>query len=698
LVGAELPGGLKIKKAALRGVESHGMLCSAKELGMAESSEGLMILAADAQPGADVRQVLACDDVTIELGLTPNRADCLSIAGIAREVAALNRISARDAAPKETPPAIAEHFPVLVETKAGCARYVGRVIKNVDARAPTPLWMRERLRRCGVRSIAAVVDVTNYVMLEYGQPMHAFDLAKLSGGIVVRKAVDGEKITLLDGREIELTSETLVIADHKHPQALAGIMGGLNSSVTDGTRDIFLESAFFAPTAIAGRARAYGMHTDSSHRFERGVDPTLQRRAIERATELIQQIAGGRTGPITDVSYDAELPRRTTITLRRARIERVLGVAIADAQVSDILTRLGMTVAANNEGWTVVPPSFRFDVAMEIDLIEELARVYGYDKVPNRQPVATLAMRPSPESSIGLGDVRNVLVQRGYHEVITYSFVDPALQQAIDPARTPIMLANPIASDMSAMRTSTWPGLVNALKHNLHRRQERVRIFESGMRFLRDGQATTQDTVIGGLVTGRVEAEQWSGQKRDADFYDVKSDVEQVLQLVVGAEAGFVRREHPALHPGRCAAIVRGDRVVGWIGELHPAAAKKLDLDAGVYLFELEFDALRAARARRYREISRFPSIRRDIAIVVDEGLPYADVERQVRDAAPALLAEFQLFDVYIGKGIESGRKSLAIGLTFQALDRTLSDGDVDHDLQKILALLEKNFGARLRS
>lgn len=698
-IGAELPGGMKIKQAALRGAESSGMLCSAKELGMAESADGLMILAPDAAAGTDVRRVLECDDVSIELGLTPNRSDCLSVAGVAREVAVLNRMSVKAPEIDLTAPSITDVFPVEIQVPADCPRYVGRVLKGVRTNIPSPLWLLERLRRSGVRSISVVVDVTNYVMLELGQPMHAFDLAKLHGGIVVRKARADEKIKLLDGRDVTLTAETLIIADALAPQAIAGVMGGMDSAVSDTTHDIFLESAFFAPSAVAGRARAFGMHTDSSHRFERGVDPQLQSRAIERATALILQIAGGQAGPVIDVTHAAHLPIRNPIILRRARITRVLGVTIPDDKVLDILTRLGMTVGAATDGWTVTPPMFRFDVALEVDLIEELARVFGYDHIPNQRPRAAFAMLPVPDAGIDINDVRESLLRRGYQEVITYSFVDPKLQQLLDPARKPITLANPIASDMSVMRTGLWPGMVKTLLHNLNRQQDRVRIFESGLRFIQNAGATQQDTVIGGLVYGAVEPEQWGAQKRAADFFDVKADVLQMLQLA-GAVPGFdfTRAEHPALHPGRSAAITRGGKSVGWIGELHPSVVQQLDLPSASYVFEIEYTAIAVAAARQFREISRFPSIRRDIAVVLGEAVAYAEVEQRIRAAAPELLTHLQLFDVYKGKGIESGSKSLALGLTFQTLERTLSDGDVDTALQHILTTLAQYFGAKLRS
>ncbi len=699
MVGAELPGGLKIKKAALRGVESHGMLCSAKELGMAESSDGLMILPATAKSGADVRDILDCDDVTIELGLTPNRGDCLSVLGVAREVAALYSLPLHAAVIPAVPALVKELFPVTIEAPSDCPRYCGRIIRNVNARAASPLWLQERLRRSGVRSLSAIVDVTNYVMLELGQPMHAFDLAKLSGGIVVRKAQAGEQIVLLDQRAIALKEGSLVIADQRAPQALAGIMGGLAASVTDATTDIVLESAFFAPAAIAGRAREYGMHTDSSHRFERGVDPTVQRDAIERATALILEIAGGKPGLVVDVKHEKSVPTSRPIRLRQARIQRILGLEIEANAVEEICRRLGMNIKSVADGWDVVAPAYRFDIGREIDLVEEIARIYGYNRIPARRPAAPLVMRPVPEARIAASELRDVLIQRGYQEVITYSFVDPALQAVLDPSREPVVLANPIASDMSVMRTSLWPGLVKTLLHNLNRQQDRVRIFEQGMRFVRDSSGTIQDTVVGGLVYGSSLPEQWGDAKRAADLFDLKGDVEQlVARAARRAPFAFMRAEHPALHPGRCAAIVHDGRVVGWTGELHPSVVRKLDLPQPALVFEIETSAIEASALPRFAEISKFPAIRRDIAIVVDTGVAYADLVNAVRANAPAALQHFQLFDVYAGKGIEPGTKSLALGLTFQALDRTLSDGEVDHDLQHIVAVLNNQFGAKLRS
>jgi phenylalanyl-tRNA synthetase beta chain len=699
MIGAELPGGMKIKKAALRGVESNGMLCSAKELGMAETSEGLMILPADAAAGTDVRKLLGCDDQTFELGLTPNRGDCLSVQGVAREVAAINSVKLTIAEPAAIAAQIADTLPVALEAAADCPRYCGRVVRGINARAASPLWLQERLRRSGVRSISAIVDVTNYVMLEMGQPMHAFDLAKLSGGILVRKSKPAEELQLLDQREIELKEGSLVIADQRSAQALAGIMGGLASSVTDATRDIFLESAFFAPAAIAGRAREYGMHTDSSHRFERGVDPTMQRKAIERATALILQIAGGRPGPVIDVADQKHLPTRAPFVLRRARIARVLGVQLTDSEVADICVRLGMTSKPTPDGWSIEAPAHRFDIAREIDMIEELARIYGYNRIPARNPGVPLAMLSRAEGFVSASELRRVLTQRGYQEVITYSFVDPTMQAMLDPARTSIMLANPIASDMSAMRTSLWPGLIKTLMHNLNRQQDRVRIFEHGMRFLRDGANTIQDMVIGGLVYGHALPEQWGDAKRPVDFFDAKGDVEHVIaRAATGRRFDFVRGEHPALHPGRSASIVCDGRPAGWIGELHPSLIRKLDLPSAPILFEVEGAAVARAAVPRFSEISRFPAIRRDIAVVVSAAVSYSDLADAIRAHAPGLLQHFQLFDVYAGKGIEPGTKSLALGLTFQALERTLSDGDVDHDVQHIVAVLDKQFGAKLRS
>jgi phenylalanyl-tRNA synthetase beta chain len=698
VVGATLPGDFKIKRAKLRGVESLGMICSAAELGLADSSSGIMPLPPDAPIGADFRRYLLLDDACIEVDLTPDRGDCLSVAGIAAEVAVINRALLTPPAVAHVAAAIDDRFPVAVDAPAACPRYACRVVRGIDPAAQTPLWMKERLRRSGIRAISPVVDVTNYVMLELGQPMHAFDLAQLDGEIRVRMAKPDEKLMLLSGEELTLRGDSLVIADASKPLALAGIMGGEHSGVTAGTVDILFESAFFAPMAVLGRARSYGQHTDSSHRFERGVDPQGQVRALERATELLVAMAGGRAGPVVDVVSQEHLPTPPVIHLRRERIARVLGVAVDDAQVADILMRLGMHVTNVSDGWDVTPPSARFDVGIEVDLIEEIGRIYGFAAIPAARSVAHVDMHAPREVAFDLDQAKRVLVSRDYHEVVAYSFVSPKLQQLVDPGVQPIALANPISADLSVMRTSLWAGLLATAAYNQSRQTERVRIFESGLRFLRQDTDIKQERYLSGLVCGSALAEQWGVPARGVDFFDVKADIEAVLAQQ-GAHEALVFRpgEHPALHPGQCAAIARGEAVVGYVGLLHPRIEKELDLVGPVYLFELLLDGLGEGRLPKFAPLSKFPSIRRDVALVVDRAVPFAHVEDCARRAAPAIVQEIRLFDVYKGEKIDSGLKSLALGLILQDSSDTLTDQKVDAAVQGILQALSAELGARLR-
>ena len=699
LIGAVLPGDFKIKKSKLRGVESHGMLCSASELGMAENSEGLLILPADAEAGTDVRELLKLDDVAIEIGLTPNRGDCLSLAGIAREVGVLNQQSVSEPEIADVAESHAETLSVELEAPQACSRYVGRIIKGINPNAETPLWMQERLRRSDVRPISPVVDVTNYVMLELGQPMHAFDLAKIKGGIKVRYANQGEQLVLLDGQEVEINENTLVIADHKSPLAMAGIMGGEASSVTDATVDIFLESAFFTPDQMMGQARQYGLHTDSSHRFERGVDFELPVKAIKRATQLLQEIVGGQVGPISEACERANLPSRRAILLRADRIKRLLGIELAYDEVTELLQRLGMKVEAETGQWQVIPPSFRFDIAIEADLIEEVGRVYGYDKLPSEAPQIPMAVELPREAQVPMNQVKRFLVDRGYQEAITYSFVDHEIQQLITPDLEAIALANPISADMAVMRTSLWAGLLQALKYNLNRQQGRARLFEQGVKYIKQGDEIKEERVISGLVSGLAAEEQWSQSKRATDFFDIKADVEALLGLT-GHSSSYVFEieTQAALHPGQTAAIKdQSGTILGWIGKLHPVLEKKLGLNGQIYLFELAESIFSSARLPQYAELSKFPSVRRDLAIVVDEQVTAAQVEACIADVSGEYLANLQLFDVYCGEGIESGRKSLALGLTFQDHSRTLKDKDVDALISSILEKLNQKLHATLR-
>ncbi|MDY1046612.1 phenylalanine--tRNA ligase subunit beta [Pseudomonas coleopterorum] len=698
-IGAQLPGDFKIKKAKLRGVESNGMLCSQSELQVGEANDGLMELPADAPTGEDFRVYLGLDDASIEVDLTPNRGDCLSLAGLAREVGALY------AAPVTRPVVAAvasvndDVLPVEVLAPAACPRFLGRVVRNVDLSRATPLWMVERLRRSEVRSIDAAVDITNYVMIELGQPMHAYDLAEIDGGIRVRMAEEGEKITLLDGQEVALRSDTLVIADHARLLGIAGVMGGENSGVTAKTRDVFLEAAFFEPISVAGKARSYGLHTDASHRFERGVDSNLAREAMERATALLLDIAGGEPGPIIESVSPEHLPQIAPITLRAERVSQMLGLELGSSEIEALLTGLGLGVEASGEGqWAVEVPSHRFDISLEVDLIEELARLYGYNRLPVRYPQARLAPQASPEARSDLPALRRLLVARGYQEAITYSFIDPKLFELFSPGVEPLLLANPISTDMAAMRASLWPGLVKALQHNLNRQQDRVRLFESGLRFVGQLDGLKQEPMLAGVVCGSRLPEGWAQGRETVDFFDVKADVEAVLGFAGALDAfTFVPGQHPALHPGQTARIERDGQEVGYLGALHPELVKSLGLDRAVFVFELVLAEVSEGRLPKFQELSRFPEVRRDLALLADRDVAASAVMEVIRENAGEWLTDLRLFDVYQGKGIDPHRKSLAVGLTWQHPSRTLNDDEVNTTTQAILTSLEQRLNATLR-
>ncbi|HHO69748.1 MAG TPA: phenylalanine--tRNA ligase subunit beta [Gammaproteobacteria bacterium] len=696
-VGGRMPDGTRIKRAKLRGVASSGMLCSARELGLSEEASGLMELPADAPVGADLRDWLQLDDSIIEIDLTPNRGDCLGMEGVAREIGALTSTDVKGPEFRVVVAALEDALPITVAAPQACPRYLGRVIRGIDPAARTPLWMQERLRRGGIRSLGPLVDVTNYVMLELGQPMHAFDLARLAGGIEVRHARPGETLTLLDESVIELDEDTLLIADAEKPLALAGIMGGIDSGVSDATDSLFLEVACFAPEAIAGRARRYGLNTDSSYRFERGVDPALQHRAMERATALLLELVGGQAGPVTEAVEPAALPAKAPIGLRTARIERLLGFCPPPAQVQDILARLGMQVAAGPEGWQVTPPTFRYDISMEADLIEEIGRVYGYNRLPTGACRGRLEMRPRPEARLPLQRLRALLVDRGYQEAITYSFVDADLNRAVEPELEAVPLANPLSADLSHMRTSLWPGLLKAVQHNRHRQQSRVRLFESGLRYIRHGNDISQENMIAGVLTGERLPAGWSQDTRTVDFYDAKGDVEALLALGGHDDLDWTAAAHPALHPGQSAALRRGGGVIGWLGRVHPRLAQRLEIPDQTFLFQLKLDEILEGRVPSFQKLSRFPSIRRDVAVVVDANIPSRDLAQTIREAAGPLLQELNLFDVYQGEGIETGLKSIAFGLILQDSSRTLTDEEVDAVMQAVTARLEQKFGATLR-
>jgi phenylalanyl-tRNA synthetase beta chain len=696
-VGAVMPG-FKIKKAKLRGVESYGMLCSAKEVGLAETSEGLMDLPVDAEVGRDFRDWMDLNDAVYDIDLTPNRADCLSIAGIAREAALLTERPLTEPAIEAIVPEIDDEQSISVSAKEDCPRYAGRIMRNVDAAAATPLWMQERLRRSGIRSINAVVDITNYVMLELGQPMHAFDLAKLSGAVQVRLAEQGESLTLLDGQEISLKADALIIADDNGPLALAGVMGGKDSGVETTAEDIFLECAFFEPSKIAGKARMYGLHTDSSHRFERGVDPELQVRAVERASHLIREICGGQVGPVTDISALKE-DRSPVINFRLASIERLLGIALPAEEVQGILKRLGCTFEAAEQGWTVRPPSYRFDIAIEVDLVEEVARVYGYHRIEGESITQKMDIRQIDESQLPVSRLQHTLADLGYWEAITFSFVDAEIESLLSPGLKPVKLANPISSELSVMRTTLWSGLIRAVQHNLNRQQSRVRLFETGLSFVPgEGDAMTQDAKLAGIITGEINPESWSSAARSVDFYDLKGDVEMLLANGQQGEISFqALTDHPALHPGQSALIMLDGEKIGVMGALHPSLEQVLDIDQRLFMFELSLSRVSTVKVPKYAELSKYPAIRRDLALLVDEGVTAAQVVDAVTELAIPEIQDLYIFDVYTGEGVASGLKSIALGLILQDLSRTLNDKEVEEIIIKVVSRLENYIGASLR-
>jgi phenylalanyl-tRNA synthetase beta chain len=623
----------------------------------------------------------------------------LSVGGIAREVALLNDMPMRSPSYDNVSVTIDDQFPVELVAADRCPRYMGRVIKGVDLSRPSPLWMQEKLRRSGLRSIDAVVDVTNYVLLEMGQPMHAFDLDQLRGGIVVRTSKEGEQLELLDGQTIELKPDSLVITDDTGPVALAGIMGGQATAVSATSRNIFLEAAFFAPVLLAGKARAYGLHTDSSHRFERGVDFELQTQAIERASQLLLEAVGGDAGPIVEVTSDANLPVFADVTLRAPRIEKMLGFALEGNEVERILSGLGLGVTATDDGWVCTVPSWRFDIAIEADLLEELARIYGYNRLPVTHIVADLVIPAKPETELSPRYLRRHLSARGYREAITYTFIEPALQQLFNPSITPVELSNPISADMSVMRTSLIPGLITAVLRNTNRQKPRVRLFETGLRFVPGSDGLEQTPTLAVVATGQRFSENWANEKAAGDFFDLKGDLESMLALTRNAsnfEFSACARE--AMHSGQTAAISLAGKEMGYIGVLHPSIATKVGLNAPLYVCEIDLAVLLDGQLPEFSELSKFPEVRRDLAVVVDKGVAAAQLMDNVRTVAGSYLTDLRLFDVYEGKGIDPKRKSLALGLTFRDQSRTLSDDDINATMDQVIDLLEKNYNAELRN
>lgn len=700
-VGAVLPGDFKIKAAKLRGEPSEGMLCSFSELGISEDHDGIIELPLDAPVGTDIREFLKLDDTLIEISVTPNRADCLGILGVARDVAVINQLPLVEPEINPVKATVDATISIDVQAPQACPRYLGRVVKGINVKAATPLWMREKLRRCGIRSIDAVVDITNFVLLELGQPMHAFDLNRISGGIVVRMAQKDEALTLLDGTKAKLAEDTLVIADHEKALAMAGIFGGEHSGVNDETQDVLLESAFFAPLAITGRARRQGLHTDASHRYERGVDPELQFKAIERATALLLSICGGEAGPVINATSEEHLPKAATITLRREKLDRLIGHHVEDAQVTDILTRLGCQVEHKADHWVAVAPSWRFDMQIEEDLVEEVARVYGYNNIPDVPVKASLVMTKHREANLSLKRVKNLLVDRGFQEAITYSFVDPKVQALLHPGEEALILPSPISVEMSAMRLSLWSGLLTAVVNNQNRQQSRVRLFESGLRFVPDTQADLgirQDVMLSGVISGTKNEEHWDLARQAVDYYDLKGDLEAILELTGKMnDVQFKVEANPALHPGQSAAIyLRGERI-GFIGVVHPELERKLDLNGRTVVFELLWNKVADRVLPDAKEISRFPANRRDIAVVVAENVPADDILAECKKVGANQVVGVNLFDVYRGKGLAEGYKSLAISLVLQDTGRTLEEEEIAATVAKCVEALKQRFQASLR-
>ena len=699
--GAVLPGDFKIKKTKLRGQPSEGMLCSFSELGIDVEADGIIELPLDAPIGTDLREYLGLNDNAIEISLTPNRADCLSIAGIAREIGVVNKQPVNQPHFEAVPATISDKVQIDLKAPEACPRYLLRMVKNVNVKAESPMWMQEKLRRCGIRSIDPIVDITNYILLELGQPMHAFDADKVAQPVQVRLSKEGEELVLLDGSTAKLQSNTLLIADQNGPLAMAGIFGGAASGVNSETKDVILESAFFAPLAIAGRARQYGLHTDASHRFERGVDFELSRKAMERATALLLEICGGEAGEICEASSEAHLPKVNTVQLRRSKLDALLGHHIETESVTEIFHRLGFDVTYANDIWTVTSASWRFDIEIEEDLIEEVARIYGYNSIPNNAPLAHLRMREHKESDLDLARIKTALVDADYQEAITYSFVDPKIQSLLHPHQEALVLPNPISVEMSAMRVSLMSGLLGAVLYNQNRQQSRVRLFETGLRFVPDANAefgVRQEFVLSAVITGTAKSEHWAGKAESVDFFDLKGDLESVLSLTEGANrVRFVAKQFDALHPGQSAAIELDGQEIGFIGAIHPSISQKLGLNGKTFVFEILWNAIAARNVVQAKEISKFPANRRDLALVVADNVPAGELIAACKQVGGEKLVQVNLFDVYQGVGVAEGYKSLAISLTVQDNEKTLEDEEINAVISAVLAEVKQRFNAELR-
>lgn len=698
VVGATLPGGMKIKPVKLRGEPSEGMLCSASEIGVAESSDGIMELPEDAPVGESLREYMQLDDRVIDISITPNRGDCLSARGLARDLGAATKSRVTPVNIIETVKKIRDTLAVTVKDVEGCPHYIGRIIKGVNLKAITPVWMVERLRRSGIRCVHPIVDITNYVMLELGQPMHAFDLDKINEGIWVRQSKKGEVIELLDGSKQTLDNKTLVIADKKHPVAIAGVMGGNNSSVSLETTNIFLESAFFAPQAVARQRQYYNLNSDSAYRFERGVDPAIQREAIERATALIQDIAGGDAGPITTVKNVKSMPKNRDIKVTDQCIKDVLGISVPAVDVKRILTALGFECKRQADKWVVLPPSWRFDIKLPEDVIEEIARLYGYDKIPMQPMSGILQPVHAAKEDSAYQEIRNTLSDLGFHEIISYSFINKNLHEMLSDDEA-YELLNPITAEMGVMRTSLWAGLINTLLYNKNHQQHRVKLFEVGACFERSKGRIQHIPRVGGLISGDDVPEQWGKQPRPVDFYDLKGSVDGLLAaLAPGLKFDYELGEHKALHPGQTAEMYLGKTQVGLIGALHPSVAQALDLKEKAYLFELDLRKIGDFAQSGYKEVTKFPEIRRDLAILLDQAVPSVVIQDTIRDVAGDWLNGCFIFDVYQGKGISPGKKSIALAMVLQHPERTLVDGEVVELTDRVVRELREKLGAELRS
>ncbi|WP_447505401.1 phenylalanine--tRNA ligase subunit beta [Acinetobacter pittii] len=698
-IGAVLPGDFKIKKGKLRGVESQGMLCGASEIDLEDKIDGLLELPTDAPVGVNIREYLKLDDNVIDISITPNRGDCFSIRGIAREIAVINQLQMNEPDIKSVDATIADEKKVVISTE-GAPRYLGRVIKNVNVKAATPEWMEQALARSGIRTHSILVDVTNYVLMELGQPMHAFDLAKIEGTVHVRQAQPQEKLQLLNDQEVELQEDIMVIADDQKALAIAGIMGGLASSVTDDTTDIFLESAFFAPLAIAGRARRFGLHTDSSQRYERGVDFELPLIAMNRASQLIQELAGGEFGPITVAEKTEILPKREAIELKQAQVDQLLGYQLTADFIADALTRLGCEVTVKAEGeWNVVPPSHRYDMAIYQDLIEEVARIDGYDNIQISLPSMDVQLAKY-QDRFEIAELRQTIVTLGYQEAISFSFADAKLEKQLNPQVNPLMLANPISSDLAVMRSTLLSSLIPCVQYNLNRQQSRVRFFELGLRFDYQDAKSIEDLkqipTLALVAVGSQQPESWHVKPQPMDFFDFKGEIEEIL-AAGRVKVEYVRSERAWLHPGQSAEILVDGQSIGYLGRLHPSLENELDLST-TWVAELDQAAVLQSYVSNFTELSRFPSIRRDIALLISDNINVRDIQQLIEKTGGELLDSTWLFDVYTGQGVEEGKRSLAFALLWQHPSRTLEDAEIKSGMDNIIQVLENTYQATLRA